>query len=39
MPSGEGFGTPGYLRMGYAKDQAVLDEAVRRLTEFFQQYI
>ena len=39
MPSGEGFGMPGYLRMGYAKDQAVLDEAVRRLTEFFQQYI
>ncbi|WP_294976099.1 pyridoxal phosphate-dependent aminotransferase [uncultured Leuconostoc sp.] len=39
MPSGEGFGMPGYLRMGYAKDQQVLNEAVRRLTTFFQQYI
>lgn len=39
MPSGEGFGMPGYLRMGYAKDQVVLNEAVRRLTVFFQQYI
>lgn len=38
MPSGEGFGMPGYLRMGYAKDQAVLNEAVRRLTVFFEQY-
>lgn len=38
MPSGEGFGMPGYLRMGYAKDQAVLNEAVRRLTIFFEQY-
>jgi len=38
MPSGEGFGMPGYLRMGYAKDQTVLNEAVRRLTVFFEQY-
>lgn len=38
MPSGEGFGMPGYLRMGYAKDQTVLNEAVRRLTVFFKQY-
>ncbi|MBZ6008103.1 pyridoxal phosphate-dependent aminotransferase [Leuconostoc gelidum] len=39
MPSGEGFGMAGYLRMGYAKEQEVLNEAVRRLTVFFQQYI
>lgn len=39
LPSGEGFGMAGYLRMGYAKDQVVLDEAIRRLTDFFQQYI
>lgn len=38
MPSGEGFGMPGYLRMGYAKDQSVLNEAIRRLTAFFKQY-
>ena len=39
LPAGEGFGMPGYLRMGYAKDQAVLDEAIQRLTIFFKQYI
>ncbi|MBZ5963727.1 pyridoxal phosphate-dependent aminotransferase [Leuconostoc gelidum subsp. gelidum] len=39
MPSGEGFGMAGYLRMGYAKEQEVLNEAVRRLTVFFKQYI
>ena len=39
MPSGEGFGMAGYLHMGYAKEQEVLNEAVRRLTVFFQQYI
>lgn len=39
MPSGEGFGMAGYLRMGYAKEQEVLNEAVRRLAVFFQQYI
>ncbi|MGX7051392.1 pyridoxal phosphate-dependent aminotransferase [Leuconostoc palmae] len=38
LPAGEAFGMPGYLRMGYAKDQKTLNEAVRRLTEFFQQY-
>lgn len=38
LPAGEGFSMPGYLRMGYAKDQVVLNEAVQRLTNFFQQY-
>lgn len=37
LPAGEGFGMPGYLRLGYAKDQATLDEALRRLTVFFEQ--
>ncbi|CAH1853430.1 pyridoxal phosphate-dependent aminotransferase [Convivina praedatoris] len=35
LPSGEGFGMPGYLRISYAKDQATLDQALSRLKNFF----
>ncbi|MFT9416670.1 pyridoxal phosphate-dependent aminotransferase [Leuconostoc falkenbergense] len=35
IPSGEGFGMPGYLRLSYAKSEAELIEAVKRLKHFF----
>ncbi len=35
IPSGEGFGMPGYLRLSYAKSEAELTEAVKRLKHFF----
>lgn len=35
LPSGEGFGMPGYLRISYAKDQTTLNQAISRLEEFF----
>lgn len=39
VPAGEGFGMPGYFRLSYAKDQATLDEAINRLTDFFKKYM
>ncbi|GAP02650.1 aminotransferase [Fructobacillus pseudoficulneus] len=34
IPAGEGFGMPGYLRLSYAKNQAELDEALKRIQSF-----
>ncbi|BDR57315.1 pyridoxal phosphate-dependent aminotransferase [Xylocopilactobacillus apis] len=34
LAAGEGFGTPGYLRMSYAKSQTELDEAIKRIKGF-----
>ncbi|GMA70581.1 aminotransferase [Leuconostoc litchii] len=39
LPAGEGFGMPNYLRLSYAKDQATLDEAIKRLKMFFKKYM
>jgi len=35
IPSGEGFGMPGYLRLSYAKSEDELVEATKRLQHFF----
>lgn len=35
IPSGEGFGMPGYLRLSYAKSEDELVEAIKRLQHFF----
>ncbi|MBS9335870.1 pyridoxal phosphate-dependent aminotransferase [Fructobacillus papyrifericola] len=34
LPAGEGFGKPGYLRLSYAKDQAAINEALKRIKRF-----